>query len=242
MRGIPTLILIIIMIIVWQILHVMLGSGVITSPYQTVTHLIKMLSEPMLWENIAVTAKAFIYSFIIALTSGLVLGVLLGLNKISGNVAEPILMNLYAIPKVTLYPLVLLCFGLGMPSKVAFGVMHGLIPIMLFTMNAVRQIPPVYLRTAQVSRLSPLQSACYIIMPAIMPEVLSGVRLGFSLTLLGVLIGEMFASQHGLGYLAMNAMGTGDISTILSIALLLTIVSVSCNALMIFLQKTIKHA
>jgi NitT/TauT family transport system permease protein len=131
---------------------------------------------------------------------------------------------------VTLYPLVLLCFGLGVSAKVTFGVMHGLIPITIFTMNAIRQMKPVYLRTSKVLRLTPAQTAATIVLPAILPEVMSGTRLGFSLTLLGVLIGEMFASRRGLGFLITNAIGLGDIATIMAVAVLLAVFAVSANA------------
>jgi NitT/TauT family transport system permease protein len=158
-------------------------------------------------------------------------------RRLAGNVAEPILVNLYSIPKVVLYPLVLLCFGLGISAKIAFGVMHGLIPITLFSMNAIRQMKPVYRRTAQVLRLSSAQSAFTVILPAILPEVISGVRLGFSLTLLGVLIGEMFASQRGLGFMLISAINIGQIDTIMAVALLLTIVAVTCNSLLLLLNR-----
>jgi NitT/TauT family transport system permease protein len=115
--------------------------------------------------------------------------------------------------------------------------MHGLIPIALFSMNAIRQMKPVYRRTSQVMRLTTLQTALTVIVPAILPEIISGVRLGFSLTLLGVLIGEMFASQRGLGFLLTSAINLGQIDTIMAIALLLTVFAVACNALMMMFDR-----
>ena len=65
---------------------------------------------------------------------------MLGAHRLSGEVAEPILVALYSIPKITLYPVILLLFGLGISAKIAFGVIHGIIPVAIFTMNAVRNI------------------------------------------------------------------------------------------------------
>jgi NitT/TauT family transport system permease protein len=240
-RFFPTCLLVVALIAAWQLLHLAIGAGALTSPWMTLTHLLSMMGTVELWANVGETAKAFAYAMSLALVGGIVLGVLLGVNRLAGAVAEPILLNLYAIPKVTLYPLVLLCFGLGLSSKVAFGVMHGLIPILLFTMNAIRQMRPVYLRTAGTLRLTPIQSLCHVLLPAILPEIVAGVRLGFALTLLGVLIGEMFASQRGLGYMAVNAMGLGDIPTIMAVALLLTLIAVTCNSLMLMLDKKLQH-
>ncbi|WP_038365993.1 ABC transporter permease subunit [Bosea sp. UNC402CLCol] len=224
-------------LLLWQTLHLLVGASSLASPFQTVVKLGSLLATAEFWQNVAETMRAFAAAFLISLVGGIALGILLGVRRLAGNVAEPILVNLYSIPKVVLYPLVLLCFGLGISAKIAFGVMHGLIPITLFSMNAIRQMKPVYRRTAQVLRLTSAQSAFTVILPAILPEVISGVRLGFSLTLLGVLIGEMFASQRGLGFMLISAINIGQIDTIMAVALLLTIVAVTCNSLLLLLNR-----
>jgi NitT/TauT family transport system permease protein len=224
-------------LLLWQTLHLLVGASSLASLFQTVVKLGSLLATAEFWQNVAETMRAFAAAFLISLVGGIALGILLGVRRLAGNVAEPILVNLYSIPKVVLYPLVLLCFGLGISAKIAFGVMHGLIPITLFSMNAIRQMKPVYRRTAQVLRLSSAQSAFTVILPAILPEVISGVRLGFSLTLLGVLIGEMFASQRGLGFMLISAINIGQIDTIMAVALLLTIVAVTCNSLLLLLNR-----
>ena len=66
------------------------------------------------------------------------------------------LVALYSIPKITLYPILLLAFGLGMPAKIAFGAIHGIIPVAIFTLSAVRNLNPIYLKTARVMRLPPV--------------------------------------------------------------------------------------
>lgn len=236
-----TLIVLLCFLVMWQGFHLLVGASAIASPLQTVLKLGTLLTQADFWANISETMRAFVAAFAISLAGGVMLGIVLGVRRLAGNVAEPILTTLYSIPKVVLYPLVLLCFGLGISAKIAFGVMHGLIPITLFSMNAIRQMKPVYGRTAQVMRLSPTQSAFTVIMPAILPEIISGVRLGFSLTLLGVLIGEMFASQRGLGFLLTNAINIGQVDTIMAVALLLTVFAVTCNSLMMLLDRQVSH-
>jgi NitT/TauT family transport system permease protein len=228
-------------IAIWQALYFIVGDSALASPYQTVQKLAVLLQSRDFWGHVSETGRAFIGALAIALLGGILLGMTLGVGRLAGNVAEPILVTLYSIPKVVLYPLVLLSFGLGISAKIAFGVMHGLIPIALFSMNAIRQMKPVYLRTSRALRLTATQAALTIIVPAILPEILSGVRLGFSLTLLGVLIGEMFASQRGLGFLLTSAINLGRIDTIMAIALLLTIFAISCNALMMMFDRHFTH-
>ena len=67
-------------------------------------------------------------------------------------------------------------------------------------------------------------------MPAALPEIVSGFRIGFALTLLGTLIGEMFASQRGIGYMLVRAMETGDTATVMALALLLVVLATTASA------------
>ena len=133
------------------------------------------------------------------------------------------------MPKITLYPVILLLFGLGMPAKVAFGALHGIIPVVLFTMNAVRNVNRSYLRAGRALRLTPAQTAWFVLVPATLPEIFSGLRIGFSLTLLGTMLGELFASQRGLGFLLMTAIDLHDVKTILAIAMLISIFAVAAE-------------
>jgi NitT/TauT family transport system permease protein len=234
-----SLLLILGILATWQVLYWVAGDIALTSPASTAVHLWKLLGTARFWENAAETARAFTFAVGISLVGGVALGVMLGVNRTSGVVSEPILIAFYSLPKVTLYPLVLLCFGLGMSAKVAFGAMHGLIPVTIFTMKAIMQIKPVLWRTAQAMRLTARQSALTIALPAVLPEVIAGARLGFSLTLLGVLIGEMFASQRGLGFMIMSAMGLGDIATIMAIAVFLSAFAIAANALLLWLNRAV---
>lgn len=147
------------------------------------------------------------------------------------------LVALYSLPKVTLYPLILLLFGLGISAKIAFGAIHGIIPVAIFTMNAIRNIKPVYVKTARTMGLSPLATVRTVLVPACLPEIVSGLRVGFSLTLLGVLIGEMFASKRGLGFVIMNAIGLNDVQTMLAVTLLLFVFAALVNSALLALDR-----
>jgi NitT/TauT family transport system permease protein len=240
-RFLDPLLVALVIVVCWQCLHWAIGKHSLSSPLSTLEALVQMLGTEAFWGNVAETARALVYALVIALIGGVALGVLFGISRMSGRVAEPILLNLYSLPKVTLYPLVLLVFGLGLSAKVAFGVMHGLIPILMFTMNAIRQMRPVYLRASKTMRLSFFRTIVHVVLPAIFPEVVAGLRLGFSLTLLGVLIGEMFASQRGLGYMLTSAMNLGDIRTIMAVALFLTVFALACNGLLMMADRRMKH-
>lgn len=223
----------------WQLLALVAGPEVLTSPLATVRKLAQLMSGPDFAGHAKETAIAFVAALVISLAGGLGLGVLLGAHRMSGEVAEPLLAALYSIPKITLYPVVLLLFGLGLSAKIAFGAMHGIIPVVLFTMNAVRGIPPVYIRAAHAMRLTPLQLFGHVLVPATVPEIVTGFRFGFALTLLGTLIGEMFASQRGIGYLLVKSMENNDTDVILALALLLVLLATAASWLLLAVERRV---
>jgi NitT/TauT family transport system permease protein len=187
-------------------------------------------------ENVIATLETFALALVLSYIVGMIIGVWMGAHRISGEVGEPILIAFSSLPKITLYPVVLLIFGLGLSSKVAFGVMHGMLPVSLLTMNAIRNVPPVYLKSARSLHLSPQQMVTHIILPATLPEVLSGLRIGFTVTLLGVLLGEMFASKRGLGFLIINAIDQVQPQMMLTVAILVFAFAALSNAGLLWLE------
>jgi NitT/TauT family transport system permease protein len=225
------------LVAIWQVLHQIAGDTALTAPAPTLAHLWEMIGQPRFLPHLRETALAFAQALLIAWLGGVGIGVLLGGHRLSGNVAEPILIGLYSIPKITLYPVILLLFGLGMPAKVAFGALHGILPVVLFTMNAVRNVNRTYLRAGRAMRLTPSQTGWFVLIPSTLPEIFSGLRIGFSLTLLGTMLGELFASQRGLGFLLMTAIDLQDVETILSIAILISVFAVALNAVMLAVDR-----
>ncbi len=231
--------LIVALVGLWQLLSLLAGPEVLTTPLATVRRLARLMAEPDFAGHARETGSAFVVALVISLVGGLGLGVLLGAHRLSGEVAEPLLVGLYSIPKITLYPVVLLLFGLGMSAKIAFGAIHGIIPVILFTMNAVRSIPHVYIRAGRSMRLTPAQMFVGVLVPASLPEIVTGFRLGFSLTLLGTLIGEMFASQRGIGYLLIKSMENNNIDIIIALALLLVVLATAASWLLLALERRV---
>jgi len=225
----------------WQAGTLLLGPEALPSPAATIAKLAAIMADPDFPAHAWETARAFATALVISLCAGLAIGLALGANRLSGEVAEPILVALYSIPKITLYPVILLLFGLGISAKIAFGVIHGVIPVIVFTMNAVRNIRYVYLRAARAMRLSILQTAVTIVVPAALPEIISGFRVGFALTLLGTLIGEMFASQRGIGYMLVRAMETNDTGTVMALAFLLVVLATGASALFLSLDRRLRR-
>jgi NitT/TauT family transport system permease protein len=233
-RVIDTLILVALTLLAWQALHQVVGATALPGPASTLAYLVGFVPTARFAENAWATLTCFVYALILSYSLGLAIGVWLGVHRLSGAVGEPILISLYTLPKVTLWPVVLLIFGLSLPGRVTFGAMHGVLPVALLTMSAIRNIPPVYLKAARTMHLSARQTILTVLFPATVPEVVSGLRIGFTLTLLGVLLAEMFAAKHGLGSLIINAMQLLQTEEMITVAIVLFVFAALANALLLW--------
>jgi NitT/TauT family transport system permease protein len=226
----------------WQALYWLAGEEAISSPFETLRQAALMLASSGFWLHAGATFEAFGWAVVIAVALGVAIGLVLGLSPLAGEVAEPIVNALYAIPKITLYPVILLFFGLGLPAKVAFGVIHGIFPVMLLTMNGVRTIRPVIRKTARALRLGAVETIGTVLLPASLPEIFSGIRIGIALTLLGTLIGELFASNRGLGFLLLRAADRQDVPATMALILLLFAVAAMAGAALLAIDRRLHHA
>jgi NitT/TauT family transport system permease protein len=235
------LILIVGLLVAWQLLYWFAGDIAMRAPTATIRYTANLLTTDTFWVHLSESMRAFAAALAIAVALGLLIGFWLGLHRFSGDVLEPTLVALYSIPKITLYPLVLLAFGLGMPAKIAFGAIHGIIPIALFTINALRNIKPILIKAGRVLKLSPPEMIRSVLFPAAVPEIFTGFRVGFSLTLIGTLLGEMFASQRGLGYLLMTAIGLHNVDQIMAVTFLLVVFAAAISTVLLTVDRWLHH-
>ena len=235
-RATDALIIVAVLLAAWQILHRIAGDTALPAPIATLTYLKQMVPTERFAQNAAATAEAFSLALILAYALGLAIGVWMGAHRLSGAVGEPILVAIYSLPKIVLYPVVLLIFGLGISGKVVFGALHGILPVALLTMGAIRAIPPVYLRSAHTLRLTPWQVIATVLIPAALPEVFTGLRIGFTVTLLGVLLGEMFASRLGLGSMIMSDMQLAQSKDMVTVTIILFAFAAIANAILLWIE------
>jgi NitT/TauT family transport system permease protein len=226
-------------LIAWALLFQWAGPEALSPPGQTFRRIGEFFASARFWEHVEATGFAFAYACLIALAGGLAVGFALGASRFAGQVGEPILTTLYAVPKITLYPVILLIFGLGVAAKVAFGAIHGFFPVALFTIGAIKNTSPVLIKTTRVMRLSKAEAVRTVLFPAAMPEIVTGLRVGFSTTLLGTLIGELFASDRGVGFILIRAMEAHQVVDIMALTLLLFAFAAGANALLLAVEHRV---
>jgi NitT/TauT family transport system permease protein len=139
-------------------------------------------------------------AFAMSVASGLIVGLAVGLSRFSHASLMPIILLLYGTPQVTILPLFILYFGIGPASKVAFGVSHGIFPIIVTTVAGVQNIKPILMVAARSMGASRWQIFRWVIFPHMIPSFFAGMRLGMTGVLLGVLLAELYVSSAGIGY------------------------------------------
>jgi len=140
-------------------------------------------------------------SYVIVCGGGILLGQLVGSSAIARRTLLPVLRGAYAVPLVVLYPVLMVWFGLGSSSKIAFASIYAFIPTMLTAVAGVAALSPALTETARAFGATRAQQILYIALPASLPSVVAALRLGGALVIVGVIVAEMLGAAEGLGFL-----------------------------------------
>jgi NitT/TauT family transport system permease protein len=143
----------------------------------------------------------FALGFIGAAIAGVVIGILVGWYRRLRMLADPLLNALYATPRVAMIPLILMWFGIGMWSKVFIVFISAFFPVLVNTVGGMRAIDRDLLRAARAFCASDWQIFKTVAIPGSVPFILTGLRQGVALGLIGVVVGEMFGGSQGVGFM-----------------------------------------
>jgi ABC-type nitrate/sulfonate/bicarbonate transport system permease component len=161
----------------------------------------ELLTEGTLLRAAAYSGKNFVIGFVLALVSGVPLGILLGWYKRLNLFFDPLVNALYAMPRIALYPLIIIWFGIASGSKIFIVFLSAMLPILVNTVAGVRNIDPDLLKAARAFCAHDRQIFATVALPYSVPFILTGVRQGVAHGLIGVIIGELFAGSEGIGYM-----------------------------------------
>ena len=159
-----------------------------------------LLQTGTVWADVAVTLFELVVAFALAAATGLLAGFLISRSQLAVRVFDPLIAGLYAVPTILLFPLYLLFFGIGSPSKIALGATLAFFPIALSTIAGFTQVSRIHLAAARSMGASPFQLFTYVLVPDAFPVVIAGLRMGLVLGFLAILGGETITSNGGLGH------------------------------------------
>jgi sulfonate transport system permease protein len=149
--------------------------------------------------DVAVSLWEFAIGFSLAIAIGVPLGLLLGRSTALRYLLDPPIMAIYATPHLALLPIIVVWLGIGMQSKIAVAFVGGVIPILVNTMAGVRGVERSWILAARSFCAGGWDVFLKVILPGSLASVILGIRLGLSRAVLGVVVGEMYQSQAGLG-------------------------------------------
>ena len=151
--------------------------------------------------SLPTTLGEILVAYVIACGGGILAGQLIGASARARRMLLPVMRAAYAVPLVVLYPAIMVWFGLGVESKIAFAALYAFIPTMLTALAGVSALNPSLGETARAFGATRWQQILYIAVPASLPSVVAALRLGGALVIVGVIVAEMLGASEGLGYL-----------------------------------------
>ena len=191
----------------------------------------KLLSTPAFYRHLGVTGYEIGLGLLIGGVSGLLVGLLLGANRLLAKAYEAYLYYLGPTPKIIFFPVMIMWFGVGAGSKIAMGAISCFFPVALSTAAGMRQIDPVLIRVGKSFRLNVWQMVTKIYLPAMRHPIINGLRLGLGVAIIGTLLAELKLSNRGIGFLIIQAYSLFDMPRMYAMLIVLFVIAIGVHAL-----------
>lgn len=192
-----------VVLLLWYMMHLSIKSSIIPGPFETIATFVRLLRGDLLL-HVAASLFRIISAVLVSMLIGLPLGLWTGLNKQADAVLSPVLYILYPIPKIAFLPVFMLLFGLGDSSKIILIVTIIIFQIMLAARDGVKEIPGELYYSVRSLGLSRLQIYRDLVVPAVLPKIISALRISIGVSIAALFFGENFATTYGIGYFIMN--------------------------------------
>lgn len=161
---------------------------------------VTVLPDARIMSALGMSVFEIALAYVLSVVFGAAIGLAVGSTALSRQGFYPLILVLYAIPQVSLIPLFVLMFGLGSASKIAFGFSHGIFPVMVAVIGGMSNVPALYVRGARSMGASRLDIIRHVVFPNMVPTFFVGLRLAMTMTMLGVILAELYVSTAGVGY------------------------------------------
>jgi NitT/TauT family transport system permease protein len=224
--------LVVVLIAIWEFYARFVStSSLMAGPGDVLAAWPKVMGDPAVQRAVFVTLLELVVAFSLSVVFGMLIGILIGLSTIGRRSLYPIVLLLYGIPQAILLPLFVLIFGLGPAGKIAFGFSHGIFPIIVNTLAGMRNVSPQLLAGAAAMGATRAAQVRYVVFPHMVTTVFAGLRLAMTLTLLGVILAEIYVSQGGIGFFTQSYSESFNPSALMALVLTLALMAIALNEL-----------
>ena len=211
-----SLISLVVVIVGWELI----GRYLLTNPLffvplsDVIAALVRLWQSGELQTHITASFRAIFYGMVLSIVFGVAFGILMGASRTVADYTEAYVNALYAMPLVAIAPLLILWLGIGVASKVGVVFLISVFPILISTASGVRNVDRHYLDVARAFGGTRLQIVGKVLVPAALPFVLTGIRLAIGRAIVGVVVGELFGANAGLGFLIYTSGQTFDVPSL----------------------------
>ena len=185
-----------------------------TTPTEIVNALITLSREGNLGHHFYISAMEFLIGLGLAIVVALPLGVIMGRFTTINAMFDPFVTAFNATPRLVFLPLVVLWVGLGVWSKVVIVFIGALFPLLINTYEGVKNVDRVLVNVVKSFGAKELQIMKMVVLPFALPYIVAGLRLAIGRAILGVVVGEFFASSEGLGFIMAAAAGNYQVDIV----------------------------
>jgi ABC-type nitrate/sulfonate/bicarbonate transport system permease component len=215
----------------WGVNHLLLPN-----PITVWQQLVDVVRSGEYLPDLRVTLTELAVAFALAMTSGTLAGYIVSRSRYSIRVFEPLFAGIYSIPIILFLPLYVLFFGLGPASKIALGTTISFFPIVLSTIAGFGNVDRTFVTAARSMGASDYQLFRHVLVPAALPVILSGLRMGFTVALLSIIGSETIASLAGLGHHIVELAEGMDIARMFAYIAFVVAIAALLNGIVSFLE------
>jgi NitT/TauT family transport system permease protein len=209
-RVVPSVIVIALLVAVWWLVVSITQSAIFPTPWQVVAGTLELARNGTLWDDIGASLMRVATGFLLAVCIAVPLGLWMGWVKAAFTTLDPIVQILRPISPIAWIPIAILWFGVGNESPIFLIFMSSVFPMVVQTTVGVHTIERRYLRAAENFGVSRYTLFRRVVIPAVLPQIIIGMRIGLGVAWLVVVAAEMIALRSGLGYLIIDSRNAGN--------------------------------
>ena len=230
-------------VVAWEFLPPLLGvpKYIIPTFSQTLAELQRMAAQENLLRHSMSTALMTAIGFVVGSALGAVGGYLLGMSPFWERILSPYILGLQIAPKVAFAPLFIMWFGYTFWPKLLVTILIVFFPILVNVLQSMRTVDRDMINLARAYSLTRSQIFWKVEFPASMPALLAGLRIGATLAVIGVTVGELVGGNTGLGYLITYAEGQANAAMVFNAIMLLTLIGIVLYGIVAIVEERVLH-
>jgi ABC-type nitrate/sulfonate/bicarbonate transport system permease component len=213
----------------------------LAGPWLVLGKVAELAIDGPLWGHIAATLGRVAVGFSTGAGLGLLVGLSAGYLPRLRGLVEPVVELLRPIPPLAMLPLFIVWVGIGEASKIGFITYATFFPVYVTTVHAVQQVDPLLLRAAASLGARRQQLFFRVLLPAALPEILTGIRLGVALAFFVIVISEFIGAEQGLGFLINDGRNFFQVPQMLGAAVVLGSLGYASNAFVVWIARRLRR-